>query len=522
MRVNKLCLLAAVITGLSAAADSDVQVLVDRQVAEGKRVVTIPAGRYRVAPRDGCHLLLSGLTNVTVNAAGAELVCTAYVNALVVTNCSGLTVKGLAIDYDPLPWTQGRVTAVDAKARTAEVELAEGYPDHDILTFKNQYFDAATRELSDVPGATSFERLGPRRLRAHWNTGAKLPPKGALFVSNVAHPVMAKFLKGPDDYSRTIHAVVQVDSHETRFEDVTVWASPWFSFFERDCDGTVYERCRVDRRPPEADSVRRGMARLRAGNSDAFHCTRAARGPKVRNCIARYMEDDGVNVHGLYHFIVSSQGNELRVLDQGGMNLHPGDAVELLDEKGNLLPDAQVVSVCPDDPGEVTPEERSRLKRRDLRPYFRDHWRPKAYRVTLDRAVSLAFGSVIVSLAHAGGGFEVTDCVLGHTRARGILVRARNGLVARNKITDTGLPAVLLASEPWWLEGGTPLGTRVEDNTVLRCRAEPPIQRKVPEVRRPIRACSRSGRPRAMPGLPRLRLGKCLIGRISDLVGIMV
>ena len=404
-------------------------------------------------------------------------------NALVVTNCSGLTVKGLAIDYDPLPWTQGRVTAVDAKARTAEVELAEGYPDHDILTFKNQYFDAATQELSDVPGAASFERSGPRRLRAHWNTGAKLPPKGALFVSNVAHPVMAKFLKGPDDYSRTIHAVVQVDSHETRFEDVTVWASPWFSFFERDCDGTVYERCRVDRRPPEADSVRRGMARLRAGNSDAFHCTRAARGPKVRNCIARYMEDDGVNVHGLYHFIVSSQGNELRVLDQGGMNLHPGDAVELLDEKGNLLPDAQVVSVCPDDPGEVTPEERSRLKRRDMRPYFREHWRPKAYRVTLDRAEPLAFGSVIVSLAHAGGGFEVTDCVLGHTRARGVLARARDGLIARNEITDTRLPAVLLASEPWWLEGGTPLRTQAETNRVLRCRANPPIQRNVQAAR---------------------------------------
>ena len=451
---------------------------------ERKRVVTIPAERYRVAPRGGCHLLLSGLTNVTVNATGVELVCTAYANALVITNCSGLTVKGLSIDYDPLPWTQGRVTAVDAKARTAEVEIAEGYPDHDILTFKNQYFDAVTRELLDLPGAARFERSGLRRLRAHWNKGVKLPSKGTLFVSNVAHPVMAKFLEGPDDYSRAIHAVVQVDSCETRFEDVTVWASPWFSFFERDCDGTVYDRCRVDRRSPEADPERRGMARLRASNSDAFHCTRAARGPKVKNCIARYMEDDGVNVHGLYHFISAAHGTELRVLGQGGMNLRSGDAVELLDAKGNLLPDARVVSVSPDDPREMTSEERACLKRLDMRPYFRDHWRPNAYRVTLDRAEPLAFGSVIVSLAHAGGGFEVTDSIIGHTRARGVLVRARDGLVSRNEITDTGLPAVLLVSEPWWLEGGTPLGTRVEDNTVLRCRAEPPIQRKVPTVQR--------------------------------------
>ena len=494
-RERALCLLVStaaclfVLVGRGAGdSQSDVQTIVDRQIESGNRDITIPAGRYRVAPQAGRHLLLSGLTNVTVNATGAELVCTDYANALVVTNCSGLTVKGLSIDYDPLPWTQGRVTAVDAKARTAEVEIAEGYPDRDILTFKNQYFDATTRELLDLSGAAWFERLEPRRLRAHWKTGAKLPPKGALFVSNVAHPVMAKFLKGPDDYSRAIHAVVQVDSCETHFEDVTVWASPWFSFFERDCDGTVYERCRVDRRPSETDSVRRGMARLRASNSDAFHCTRAARGPKVKHCIAQYMEDDGVNVHGFYHFIASSQGCELRVLDQGGMNLSPGDAVELLDASGNLLPDAHVVSVRLDDPDEVTSEERARLRERDLRPYFREHWRPKAYRVTLDRAEPLAFGGVIVSLAQAGCGFEVTDCVLGHTRARGVLVRARDGLVARNEITDTGLPAVLLASEPWWLEGGTPLGTQVENNTVLRCRADPPIQRNVPEVRRPLTA----------------------------------
>lgn len=119
---NRFCLLAALAASLSATADPDVQALVDRQVARGQDVVTIPAGRYRVAPHGGRHLILSGLTNATVDATGVEIVCTAYANALVVTNCSGLTVRGLAIDYDPLPWTQGRVTAVDAKTRTAEVD----------------------------------------------------------------------------------------------------------------------------------------------------------------------------------------------------------------------------------------------------------------------------------------------------------------------------------------------------------------------------------------------------------------
>lgn len=460
------------------------QAQVDQQVRAGRTVVEIPAGRYRVAPTEGHHLLLAGLTNVTVNAVGVELVCTAYANALVVTNCSGVTVKGLAIDYDPLPWTQGRVMAVDEAARTAEVELAEGYPDREILTFKNQYFDALTRELLlDISAASRLEHLAPKRLRVHWGKGAHLPPVGAIFVSNVKHPVWGAFLKGPEDYSRALHAVVQVDSCETRFEEVTVWASPWFSFYERDCDGTVYNHCRVDRRSITAEVVPRSLARVRASNSDAFHCTRPARGPKVQACTAKYMEDDGVNVHGFYHFIVSAQGRELRVLDQGGMNLHLGDAVEILDARGRLLPDAHVLAVRPDDPVGMTPTEQRQMRAHNIRPFFRDHWRPKAYRVTLDRAEALTFGSVIVSLAHAGEGFEVTDCTLGHTRARGVLVRARNGLVARNTIEETGLPAILLTSEPWWLEGGNPLGTRVEDNTVLHCSVNPPIQRTLARPR---------------------------------------
>ena len=464
---------------VSSSANDDLQTLVDGLIASGRNEITVPAGRYRMAS----SLVLSGLTNVTVDATGVELFRTSYGNALIVTNCSGLAVRGLEIDYDPLPWTQGRVLSVDENALTAEIELAEGYPDNDILPFKNQYFDCRTRELLDVTSASGFEMIGSKRIRAHWNKGARLPPLDALVVSNVAHPVMATFLKGPDDYSRQLHAVVQVDSRMTRFEDITVWASPWFSFFERDCDGTTYDHCRVDRRSEEEDPVRRGMPRLRASNSDAFHCTRAARGPKLRKCIARYMEDDGFNVHGLYHLVVSSQGKELRILDQGGMNLCPGDAVELLDDQGKLLPDARVVSVCPDNPDVVTSDELRRLKMRDLRPYFREHWRPRAYRVTLDRAEPLAFGSVIVSLAYAGGGFEVTDCTIGHTRARGVLARARDGLIVRNEITDTGRPAILLSSQPWWLEGGNPLGTHVESNRCFRCRADPPVQSRIAETR---------------------------------------
>jgi len=105
MITNAIQILSAVVGGL---------------LASGRPEVTIPAGRYCEAK----GLVLSGLTNVTVNAVGVELVRTTYGNGLVVTNCSGLTVRGLTIDYEPLPWTQGRVVSVDAAASSAETRAS--------------------------------------------------------------------------------------------------------------------------------------------------------------------------------------------------------------------------------------------------------------------------------------------------------------------------------------------------------------------------------------------------------------
>jgi hypothetical protein len=32
----------------------------------------------------------------------------------VITRCTNVTVRGLTIDYDPLPYTQGRISAISA------------------------------------------------------------------------------------------------------------------------------------------------------------------------------------------------------------------------------------------------------------------------------------------------------------------------------------------------------------------------------------------------------------------------
>jgi hypothetical protein len=218
--------------------------------------------------------------------------------------------------------------------------------------------------------------------------------------------------------------------------------------------------------------MKRGFPRLRASNSDAFHITRAAKGPEFLACTARYMEDDGINIHGFYHLVSASEGNSLRVFSQADMNIAPGDTVELLTFDGVRLPDSKVIACVPDVPSRITGEETEFLRNLNCRPYFSKHWNPDVYKITLDRKVELQRGAVIVSLNRTGRGFKIKDCTIGYTRARGLLVRASDGMIESNTISDTFMPAVKLASEAWWLEGGNPDNITIAGNSLSRSREQ--------------------------------------------------
>ena len=125
------------------------------------------------------------------------------------------------------------------------------------------------------------------------------------------------------------HAVGCDHNVNVRLENIDLFAANCFGFIETDCDGSTYYRCRIDRRSPADDPVKRADPRLRSLDADAYHSTFAGTGPAYLECVARFMGDDCVNICGDYHMIAGSSGQELRVLAKGAMNIQPGDPVEL-------------------------------------------------------------------------------------------------------------------------------------------------------------------------------------------------
>jgi hypothetical protein len=466
--LSLLCILAGTSTAAPAnGTPFDLQGFIDRELQAGKTRVIVPPGRYRVTPRNRQHLVLRGLRDVQIIADGVEMICTETTRALTVQSCTNVLVRGLVIDYDPLPFTQGRITSLSADKKVHEIELFEGYPPAEAArNFKYEIFRPDTRTLRTQDHyPQKVEAIDHRHLRVSNSSGSANDPEqvGDLIVIGTEYAPQGSIP----------HAVECNGNVNVRLESIDLFASNCFGFLENNCDGSTYLRCRIDRRTAATDPVRRADARLRSLDADAYHSKHAIKGPAYLECTARFMGDDCVNICGDYHLITASQGTELRVLAKHTLNLQPGDEVELVTYDGRRLPDARVVSLKP--AGNVLDEERAFISKQRMDAGLRSGKGAltKAWTVTLNRAVEIPLGGVICSANRIGNGFAVKGCTFGYNRSRGILIKASRGEVSNNRIEGCEMSGILVAPEYWWLEAGSSSDLVITGNQITACKGIP-------------------------------------------------
>ncbi len=445
----------------------DLQGYIDGEIKAGRQRIVVPPGRYRVTPHNREHLALRGLKDVTIIAEGVEMICTETTRALTISRCTNVTVRGLTIDYDPLPFTQGRITGFAADKKACDIELFEGYPPAETArNFKYEIFRPDTRTLRcEDRNVQKIEVVDARHLRLSTPNGRASDAEqvGDLIVIGAEYA----------PHGSAAHAVECSRSANVRLENIDLFASNCFGFLEYECEGSTYYRCRIDRRSAADDPVKRAEPRLRSLDADAFHSKHAVKGPAYIECAARFQGDDCVNICGDYHMIMESQGRELRVLAKHDMNIQPGDPVELVTYDGRRLPDGKAVAIEP--AGSIREEERAFLgrQRMDANLKAARGALTKAFKVTLDREVDMAMGGVICSASRIGNGFVVKNCNFGFNRSRGILIKASHGEVSGNRIEGAEMSAILVAPEYWWLEAGSSSDLKITGNTIIGCHGIP-------------------------------------------------
>ena len=436
------------------AAALDPVAYVKAALAKGAKTVRVPKGNYEISPEgnETAYFRLRGLHDVTIDFGGSELIGRVKTRMFDIAGCTNLTIRNVALDFKDLPFTQATIEKVDAEGNW-DVRVIAGYPRPDMtektLALDNhddfwpiQAYDGKTYELKNPMrylDNVAIRQTGPDTYRI---TGGKnrRGDVGDIAVWSVKE-------RGRRVEGENVNAV---RCRNLVCEDIVQYATPHGrAFIDWESEATVYRRCKVFRRPPETDPVRRGLKRLRSGNHDAFISKNAYVGPQILGCVAEYHCDDCVNISGGYQVVYEGSGDTVRVFVHGVWDLQvaPGDPCQVLTPDGRVLPDVKVLSI---EPGPaIRREESAYLETIGLWPGIASAMK-KSYVFKLDRAVDFPRGTALASMNRLGNGFVIKDCRFGSTRARGLLLKACHGLVENCDVKE----AVCLTTEYEWLSAG--------------------------------------------------------------------
>lgn len=422
---------------------------INAAISAGEPSVTIAPGDYRIGSSSNTILPIYGASNLTIIAEGVNLIATDLKQVISFGSASNVTLRGATIDYDPLPFTQG--TVVNISGSTFEVEIHDGYK----TVTGNQrviVYDPATSRVKDgtiTRYGTGITTLGNGNLRLARGTTQDTLALGD-FVSITGD-------------TQIPHGVFVQNSTNVTLQDVTLHASTSFGFFENGGGSNEYRNVQVVPGPlPSGASI----PRLLSSNADAFHSKHTSVGPKIINSHFANQGDDGIAINTDFHLVGSSNGTILEIgakttYDQ--LRFQVGDRIRGFNVVTGEVTEAIVQSITRDtslDSGLST---------------IRNTHLPTAanplnvgYRLTLDQPLNLNPGDLVSSPDRNGSGFEIRDTTVENHRARGILVKASDGLIENNVVDGSTIGGIVLAPEPfYWQEAAFTENVVIRGNTVM-------------------------------------------------------
>lgn len=357
----------------------------------GEKRIVIPPGVYRLDPRSGGELWeLSGVKDVEIIADGVTLIGTKLIRALEIFQCSGLTIRGLTVDYDPLPFTQGEVIAEATDGNSVDVRIHAGYPKKpysriDVIDPKTRYRKKGMPFL----WGTKAEMIADDVVRIRLDGLAKAAKKGDLVSLSTGQEMGAP------------HAISIDQSERVSLKNVTIFSASGMGILEADGEGgSSFTGCRIvpGPKPPGATEER-----LLSSSWDAFQSKTILKGPLVENCEISHAGDDSWSVQSSDFLVLKCDGNEvvLASRDEFTTGVRDGDRLR----KSVKGEEAKVLSrrmIDRKDAGlsEEVMEKLARAKTWDM-------WKvgPKCIVATLDQAAEMKAGDSVYSPDRMGNGF---------------------------------------------------------------------------------------------------------------------
>jgi hypothetical protein len=386
----------------------------------GSKTIVISPGRYVLpAGSDRASLTVRNMHDVEIDAKNVDLSMIDLKDCVVFENCQNVVFKGATVHYSHPLTSQAKILDFGhgASGNYYDVQVDAGYPLDD---FSSAYIvDPSTRHFKpgnwDMSAKLIVPYATPGQERIYWNGDYGLPPQwnvaaGDYVVCRGAGNTMLK------------------DEHCTRctFEDLTFYWGGVFGFFDigdATANRFIHDTITYGPMPPGATNLP-----LLSQSADGLHSPDASIGPDIEKCLFEGNCDDGFAVHGYYERVLRSNGTALTTAAPGQTQFTVGGPIRIQQDRTGFYADAIVTAIRPNTVS---------------RGQDADH----VYDLTLDQKLSVPDGAMATNPNRCGQGYKIIGNTIRNNRARGMLLKADNGLVEYNVVDGSTIAGIVVSPE---------------------------------------------------------------------------
>ncbi len=410
---------------------------------------------YRFGPYRGgsSQIELTDVNGLTIEGNGANLLLHPQNGIFAIRRCHNILVRGFVIDFDPLPFSQGKIRAVRVDEGVFELELHDGYPlpPLDSIVKKRlgeggwrwgTVIDPKERHrrwgIPDHYRIASVDRIGGRIYRIKVTSSHKEGLEPVLPGDRFFLPLMLTE-KGERAFGENIAVR---ESADCILEDITIYsARSGMNYSINRNEGLITLR-------NNTITFRPSSSRLCSTWKDGMHVKDNRVGPLIEGCHFDGMLDDSINISANTAMAISIISP--KVFRLMGPAFSAGDAVMVFDPQSGKTQITEVIEAKVEG---------------------------KTHTVTLADSVE----GVIVgrkqrehiksthfyNMSYINDRFIVRNCSFNPQRRHAMLVRSPNGIIENNTIDSVGGAAVWMGNEMGsFYEGPFPQNNIIRNNTI--------------------------------------------------------
>lgn len=432
------------------ADPAGLQAAVMAAFSRGASTVTITPGVYVIPSGTGRNSLeFDGLKDKTLIADHVQLVFQdPRKYGAVFQSCSNVTFRGATMHYERPQTGQGRILQIGQEDNRTFflVQLDSGYPaDADFQT--SYIMDPARRRMK--AGTNPFHAASVAPQGAPGLVKIYTGPTNAGWPGSHIQAGDYVVCRGPGNMM-----CVASDCGACTFEDLTIYWGGLFGYFDTIGEGgNRWLRDTLTYGPVPPGASERPML---SQSADGLHCGGDHHGPDIENCRFEGMPDDGIAIHGAYDHVFQCDGNTLVMSTYHNtfIQFHPGEPMRIEDDAHGHIEDVTVTAV---EPTAFT------------QPAILPNGKPYTgtfVKVTVNKPVDFPVGSLAANPTRCGSGYRLIGNTIHNHMARGMLLKADDGLVENNVIDGSTIAGIVITPQPWWGEAGYSRNVVIRGNII--------------------------------------------------------